>query len=61
MQIKFRGAIGASTGSVYLLTSSAAEIMVDCGLFQGYMRRIPFAQCGRLHMSPACSGGASHV
>jgi hypothetical protein len=61
MQIKFRGAIGASAGSLYLLTSSSAEIMADCSLFQGYRRRNLFAQCGRLHMSPAGSGGASHV
>lgn len=36
MQIKFLGATGTVTGSKYLLTSGSAQILVDCGLFQGY-------------------------
>jgi metallo-beta-lactamase family protein len=36
MQITFLGATGTVTGSKYLLTSGAAKILVDCGLFQGY-------------------------
>lgn len=36
MQIKFLGATGTVTGSKYLLTSGSAQILVDCGLFQGF-------------------------
>src|SRR5438093_280621 len=36
MQIKFLGATGTVTGSKYLLKSDLANILVDCGLFQGY-------------------------
>jgi metallo-beta-lactamase family protein len=36
MQLKFLGATGTVTGSKYLVTSGSANILVDCGLFQGY-------------------------
>jgi metallo-beta-lactamase family protein len=36
MKLKFLGATGTVTGSKYLLTSGATNILVDCGLFQGY-------------------------
>lgn len=36
MQIKFLGATGTVTGSKYLLTIQKKQILVDCGLFQGY-------------------------
>ncbi|MES2015886.1 MAG: MBL fold metallo-hydrolase [Pseudomonadota bacterium] len=36
MKLKFLGATGTVTGSKYLLTTSTARVLVDCGLFQGY-------------------------
>ncbi|MEO5932653.1 MAG: MBL fold metallo-hydrolase, partial [Duganella sp.] len=36
MKMKFLGATGTVTGSKYLLTSGDSQILVDCGLFQGY-------------------------
>lgn len=35
MDIYFLGATGTVTGSKYLLSSGATQILVDCGLFQG--------------------------
>lgn len=36
MKIKFLGATGTVTGSKYLLQSAESNILLDCGLFQGY-------------------------
>jgi metallo-beta-lactamase family protein len=36
MQLQFLGATGTVTGSKYLLRSASSQILVDCGLFQGY-------------------------
>lgn len=36
MRIQFLGATGTVTGSKYLLSAGPAQILVDCGLFQGY-------------------------
>jgi metallo-beta-lactamase family protein len=36
MKIQFLGATGTVTGSKYLLSTGAAQVLVDCGLFQGY-------------------------
>lgn len=35
MQITFLGAAGEVTGSCYLVQTSSARVLVDCGLFQG--------------------------
>jgi metallo-beta-lactamase family protein len=35
MELTFLGAAGTVTGSQYLLTTSRARILIDCGLFQG--------------------------
>lgn len=36
MKIKFLGATGTVTGSKYLITTAQSNILVDCGLYQGY-------------------------
>ncbi|HQN66008.1 MAG TPA: MBL fold metallo-hydrolase [Methylophilus sp.] len=36
MQLQFLGATGTVTGSKYLLQSDSKNILVDCGLFQGF-------------------------
>jgi metallo-beta-lactamase family protein len=36
MKIRFLGATGTVTGSKYLVSAGAKEVLVDCGLFQGY-------------------------
>ena len=36
MQLQFLGATGTVTGSKYLLTAEGTQVLVDCGLFQGY-------------------------
>ena len=36
MQLQFLGATGTVTGSRYLLQAAARNVLVDCGLFQGY-------------------------
>lgn len=46
--LRFLGAADTVTGSRYLITTSSARILVDCGLFQGYKvlrerNRSPFA------------------
>ena len=36
VDIHFLGAAGCVTGSKYLVTSGSTQVLVDCGLFQGY-------------------------
>jgi metallo-beta-lactamase family protein len=36
VQIQFLGATGTVTGSKYLLRTDSQQVLVDCGLFQGY-------------------------
>lgn len=36
MELQFLGATGTVTGSKYLLRQGSRQILVDCGLFQGY-------------------------
>jgi metallo-beta-lactamase family protein len=36
LQLQFLGATGTVTGSKYLLRGLAQQVLVDCGLFQGY-------------------------
>jgi metallo-beta-lactamase family protein len=36
MKLQFLGATGTVTGSKYLLSSGAASVLFDCGLFQGF-------------------------
>jgi len=36
VDIQFLGAAGCVTGAKYLVTSGSVQILVDCGLFQGY-------------------------
>jgi metallo-beta-lactamase family protein len=36
MEICFLGATGTVTGSKYLLSSGTTQVLVDCGLFQGF-------------------------
>jgi len=33
--LQFLGAVGTVTGSQFLLTTSRARVLVDCGMFQG--------------------------
>lgn len=36
MQLTFMGAVGTVTGSKFLLSAKGKNILIDCGLFQGY-------------------------
>ena len=36
MEIEFLGATGTVTGSKYLVRAGTKQVLVDCGLFQGF-------------------------
>ena len=52
MQLSFFGATQTVTGSRYLLTSDAGQVLVDCGLFQGY-KHLRLKNWARLPFDPA--------
>jgi metallo-beta-lactamase family protein len=52
MQIQFLGATGTVTGSKYLVTSGDTNVLVDCGLFQGY-KQLRLRNWEELPISPA--------
>lgn len=52
MKIQFLGATGTVTGSKYLVQTSSAKILVDCGLFQGY-KQLRLRNWASLPVSPS--------
>ncbi|HSN41372.1 MAG TPA: MBL fold metallo-hydrolase [Burkholderiales bacterium] len=51
MKLTFLGATGTVTGSKYLLTIGTKNILVDCGLFQGY-KQLRLRNWARLPVDP---------
>jgi len=52
MKIQFLGATGTVTGSKYLVTTGATQVLIDCGLFQGY-KQLRLRNWSRLPVDPA--------
>ena len=52
MKLRFLGATGTVTGSKYLLSSDSSNILVDCGLFQGY-KELRLRNRARFPIDPA--------
>ena len=52
MQLAFFGATQTVTGSRYLLTNDAGQVLIDCGLFQGY-KHLRLKNWARLPFDPA--------
>jgi metallo-beta-lactamase family protein len=52
MQLSFFGATQTVTGSRYLLASDSGQVLVDCGLFQGY-KHLRLKNWARLPFDPA--------
>ena len=52
MHMQFLGATGTVTGSKYLVTSGRSNILVDCGLFQGY-KQLRLRNWSHLPVPPA--------
>jgi metallo-beta-lactamase family protein len=52
MQLSFFGATQTVTGSRYLLASDSGQVLVDCGLFQGY-KHLRLRNWARLPFDPA--------
>jgi metallo-beta-lactamase family protein len=52
MNLTFLGATGTVTGSKYLLRSGAVNLLVDCGLFQGY-KQLRLRNWAELPVAPA--------
>lgn len=51
MRIQFLGAAGTVTGSRYLLTGARSQVLLDCGLFQGY-KQLRLRNWARLPIAP---------
>jgi metallo-beta-lactamase family protein len=51
MTIQFLGATGTVTGSKYLVQAAGKQILVDCGLFQGY-KQLRLRNWARLAVDP---------
>lgn len=51
MKITFLGAVGTVTGSKYLITLDGKNILIDCGLFQGY-KELRLRNWAKLPVSP---------
>lgn len=52
MQLSFFGATQTVTGSRYLLAGDAGQVLIDCGLFQGY-KHLRLKNWARLPFDPA--------
>lgn len=52
MRIQFLGGTGTVTGSKYLLSTGTTNILVDCGLFQGY-KQLRLRNWARLPVDPS--------
>ncbi|WP_169569414.1 MBL fold metallo-hydrolase RNA specificity domain-containing protein [Sneathiella limimaris] len=52
MKLSFLGATGTVTGSKYLLETSDARVLVDCGLFQG-LKELRLRNWARLPLDPS--------
>lgn len=52
MEIQFLGATGTVTGSKYLVTAGGMNVLVDCGLFQGF-KQLRLRNWAPLPISPA--------
>lgn len=51
MEIQFLGATGTVTGSKYLVRAADKQVLVDCGLFQGY-KQLRLRNWGRFPVDP---------
>ena len=52
MQLQFLGATDTVTGSKYLVRHGSTQVLVDCGLFQGY-KQLRLRNWARPPLDPA--------